>query len=101
MEQSTGFFQALFDTSFSNFITIRIIKFLYIVAIIFIGIGALAQIFISFNESAGMGILFLILAPIIFVLGTILARIYMELIIVLFRIAENTGELVKQGKPGA
>jgi len=39
----------------------------------------------------------LILSPLVFLLYAILVRMWCELIIVVFRIAEKTGRLVEQG----
>jgi hypothetical protein len=37
-----------------------------------------------------------VLSPLIFFIYVIVARVYLEIIIVIFRIAENTSRLVKQ-----
>jgi len=94
-----GFFQALFDFSFSAFITPKLIKVLYILFMIMIGLGCLAFVIAAFAANAAAGILvLLIVAPIIFLFYVIMARVYLELVIALFRIAENTTELVEQGR---
>ncbi|MBU1706638.1 DUF4282 domain-containing protein [bacterium] len=91
MEQPKGFFGALFDFTFTDFITTKIIKLLYILLLIAVGVGALVAIVTAFGISAWLGLLtLLILAPLGFVIGVICIRVYMEIIIVLFRIAENT-----------
>ena len=98
MEQSNGFFGSLFDLSFSKFITVGIIKFLFVLAIIGSGIGAFVMLINGFRQG-GIAILFgIILAPIVFFLCVLAARVYLELIMVAFRIAENMSELVAQGK---
>jgi hypothetical protein len=94
----TGFFAALFDFSFSEFITTKIIKVLYILAIIAIGLIALG-FFIAAASQGGANIVFgLIIAPIFFLLYVILTRVWLEIIIVLFRIAEYTREIAQQGR---
>jgi hypothetical protein len=93
-----GFFGALFDLSFSDFITTRLIKILYVLAIVLCGLGALAMIIMGFSESAGLGILLLVLSPIVFLLYVIMARVWLEIIIVVFRIAENTQTLADKVK---
>lgn len=89
----------LFDLSFSEFVTTRVIKLLFIIGVAFAAIGTLALIVGGFSDGAGKGFLFLILSPILFLLYVLGARIWCEMIIVLFRIAENTGRLVDQNKP--
>ena len=95
-----GFLGSIFDLSFTEFITIRIIKFLFILGIIFAAIGTLLLIVTGFSNGIGAGILSLILSPLIFLVYVLLARIWCEMIIVIFRIAENTGRLVDQGNRG-
>lgn len=90
-----GFFAALFDFSFTDFIALKLIKLLYILALVGVGLVALTVLIRGFSEGIGSGILGLILAPIVFIIGAIAARVYMELIIVLFRIAENTHRTVE------
>lgn len=88
----------LFDLSFSEFITTRIIQLLFIIGVVFAAIGSLAFIVSGFRSGAVLGLLFLILSPIVFLLWVLFARIWCEMIIVVFRIAENTSRLVDQGK---
>ena len=96
MQEKKGFLGALFDFSFSEFITIKLIKILYILGIIFSTIVAIIFIVSGFNISTGVGIIFLILSPIIFLLYVILIRIWLEIIIVVFKIAENTKQLAEK-----
>lgn len=93
-----GFFQALFDLSFSEFITTRIIKVLYVLAIIGVGLFSLA-IFLSFAR-AGVGglIIGLIVAPLVFLLYVIFARVWLELVMIIFRIADYTRQIAQQGR---
>ncbi len=88
----------LFDLSFTEFVTTRIIKILFIFGVVIAAIGTIALIIGGFSGGFGKGLLFLILSPIVFFLYVILARMWCELVIVVFRIAENTGRLVDQGK---
>jgi len=93
-----GFFGSLFDLSFTEFVTTRIIKFLFVLAIIGSGIGALILLIGGITGGGAQAFVSIILAPIVFFLYVLLARIWLEVIIVLFRIAENTGKLVEQSK---
>jgi hypothetical protein len=95
-----GFLGSIFDLSFTEFITIRIIKFLFILGIILAAIGTLLLIVTGFSNGIGAGILSLVLSPLIFLVYVLLARVWCEMIIVIFRIAENTGRLVEQGNRG-
>lgn len=97
--QEKGFFGRLFDLSFNEFITTSIIKVLYIIAIIGSAIGALFILGGLFATKTFGGILMgLVLAPIVFILYVILARVWLEVLIVLFRIAENTAKIAGKGE---
>jgi hypothetical protein len=99
MEQKTTFFTSLFDFSFSEFITTKIIKILYGLSIVLNGFFALFLIVIGFGRSTVAGILMLlIVAPLVFLLGVIYTRVLLENMIVLFRIGENIQEIAKQGR---
>ena len=97
MEQK-GFFASMFDLSFTEFVTTRIIKLLFILAIIGAALGAIVFLVAGFRVGGVNAAVSLILAPVLFFFYVLLSRIWLELIIVIFRIAENTGRLVEQGK---
>lgn len=90
MENNKSFFSTLFDFSFSEFVTIKIVKILFIIGIILALIGAITFIVAGFNLSTVAGIVFLLISPIIFLLYVLFIRVWLEIIIVIFRIADNT-----------
>lgn len=94
-DQAKGFFSRLFDLSFETFITTSIIKVLYIIFIVVAGLGALGYIGLGFSINAGAGVIFLILSPIFFLLYVIMARVWLEIVIVLFRINDQTAETAR------
>jgi hypothetical protein len=96
MEIQKGFFASLFDFSFTEFITVKIIKILYGIIIVLAGIGVLFFIVTGFQTSAAMGILYLILSPLVFILWVILARVWLEIVIVIFRIEDNTKKIAEK-----
>jgi hypothetical protein len=98
-----GFFGSLFDLSFSEFVTTRVIKGLFVILIVLPAIGALAALIGGVARGGPREFLAIIIAPIAFFLYVLVVRIWLEVIIVLFRIAENTARLVEQGdkKAGA
>ena len=98
--QEKGFFGRLFDLSFSEFITTKIIKVLYVLSMIGAGFWGLTVLFGGFATKSFGGVVGgLILAPIAFIVSIILARIWLETLIVLFRIAENTAKIAEKGEP--
>ncbi len=97
-----GFFGALMDTRFDNLITPSLIRFLYVVSITLIALGMLVAIVAGFAENVGTGILLLILAPIGALIYVIVTRLWLELIIVAFKIREAAEEVaVNTRRPGA
>ncbi len=96
MQRELGFFSSLFDVSFSSFITTKLIKALYTILAILSAIGAIIFIVTGFQIGVFVGILFLLLSPLVFLFNLILARVYCELIIVLFRIAEHVQHIAER-----
>ncbi|HIJ67833.1 MAG TPA: DUF4282 domain-containing protein [Planctomycetes bacterium] len=90
MEEKKGFWNCLFDLSFTEFITTRVIKILYMLGIAIAAFFGLMLIVTAFTKGFAVGLLHVIAAPIVFVLLVIVLRIYMELVLTLFRIEENT-----------
>jgi hypothetical protein len=90
MEYRRGLIESLFDTSFSDFITVRFIRFLYVVSLVLAGLAVIAFVFGALANSWLGGIFCAIIAPVLFLLYAIGIRIWLELILVIFRIEENT-----------
>jgi uncharacterized membrane protein len=89
MEPKPGLAASLFDFSFNEFITTRIIKFIYALGIIVAAVGAIMFIASGFAKSGGAGVLFLLLSPLAFLLYVVMIRVWLEVLIVIFRIAEH------------
>jgi Domain of unknown function (DUF4282) len=97
-----GFFAALFDLSFTSFVTPRIIKVVYAISIIVIGLFTLGIVLAAFHTSSALGLFVLvIIAPICATFAVIYTRVIMEQLVALVRIAENTSEMVVQGRAGS
>jgi len=101
MNHHRGFFGALFDLSFSELITTRVIKFLFVLAIIGSAIASIIYIGAAFTHSAGLGVLSLIISPVVFVFYVIAARIWLEVLIVVFRISEDVKRIANKDAGGA
>ena len=93
-----GFFAKLFDFTFKEFITLQIVKYLYIIGLVFAGISALgiagtgvSDLRYDFME----GFVKILLSPVAFILMAILIRLVLEALIATFRIAENTTKIVE------
>jgi len=103
-----GFLGRLFDFSFDHFVVTGMIKVLYGLAIFVAGrYGLMTFIALTaagFQKSAGMGVLGLlggaVCGPLVFLLMVVCSRIYLEVLIVIFRIAEHTEQIASRGGLG-
>ena len=94
-----GFLSSLFDLSFSSLITTKVIKLVYILSMIVIGLVSLVFVVAAFKESAALGLLtLLIIAPVSAFIYLVYARVFLEFVIAIFRIMETTQELVLLGR---
>jgi hypothetical protein len=97
--EKKGFWAGLFDLSFTEFITIRVIKVIFILAIIasvIVGLVVFGKGIAMLKFRVALGLLMIVVSPLVALLYVLLARVWLEIIVVLFRIAENTGRLVEQ-----
>lgn len=80
-----GLIGSVLDFTFESFVTPGIIKFLYVLALIGVVLSTLGWIF-----SGGFTdfIWRLVLSPIVLIVGAVLARVYIELVMVVFKILE-------------
>jgi hypothetical protein len=90
---------ALLDFSFKHFITLSVIKVLYLLFIVLIAIGWLGMVIMGFVSGGILGGLgALIIGTVVVVIEVIAVRVWLELICVIFRIGENTTALVERGR---
>jgi Domain of unknown function (DUF4282) len=131
MPEGKGFIGSLFDLSFSSFVTVRLVKVLYVLTLVLLGIAYVAiaiALFSSNDEQAVsigvdgelqtddggggntvLGVLWLLIfGPLMIFFYTLLYRVFFELIVVVFRIYENTRDQLAltrsaagQGEPPA
>jgi hypothetical protein len=93
-----GFLGALFDFSFTSFVTTRIIKVLYVLIMILTVISALVYTVIAFRVSAAFGFLTLVIGdPLFIIIVMALWRLVLESFVVRFRIAEDVQALRERG----
>ncbi len=92
MNTQHGLLSGLFDLSFDKLVTPKIIKFIYVIVLVFSAITYLGYTIFAFQVSPALGVLVLIIiGPLAFLLTAILWRMALELAIAIFKIAENTG----------
>ena len=93
------FLSGLMDFTFTEFVTTRIVKFVYILHLVLAGLFCISMLFKALLSGSFLSAIGgMLLAPILFIILALVGRIYAELVIVIFRIAENTGRLADQSK---
>ena len=95
-----GFFGALFDLSFSRFITPMIIKLVYVLMMIVIAIVYLFYAVVFFQaDTASLGVLWLlVIGPIASVLWLAIARMTLEFYLAVVRVSEDVHRAVGAGR---
>jgi hypothetical protein len=84
-EPSKGFIGSLTDFSFVSFVTPTLVRFLYGILLLCVAGSTIYWIF----DGSFMGVIWRSLgAPFVLVIGAILSRVFVELIMVAFRILE-------------
>lgn len=91
-----AFFQALFDLSFKNFVTIKFARIIYVVGLVLIVLGWLIFTVAAFTQSAGGGLLALILGAVVAFFYILLFRLTLEFYVAMVRTAQNTTALVER-----
>jgi hypothetical protein len=91
-------FSAIFDFSFTEFISIDLIRLLYVFAFIVAALAMVGAIFAGFSNGLSWGIGSIIIAPVVFFVIIFVARIVLEMMIVLFRIEQYTKQTAENTK---
>jgi len=85
-----GLLRSLYDFGFTSLIATRIIKFVYALLVISYSVGAAILFLALLATGKPAGILFaIIFVPIFYLIYLIMLRIWMELIVVFFKIGED------------
>ena len=95
--QQKGFFGSLFDISFKSLVTSRAIPILYVLALIVIGLMTVVFLLRGISAGGSAAVFTIIIVPLVALLYTILARVSLEALVILFNISENTREMVRVG----
>jgi hypothetical protein len=83
----------LFDFSFKRFLTPRLVRILYSLSLLAALLSALAWMASGFSDGIMHGLFTLVTGPIAFLLYVLTARVAMELVLAIFRIAEHIEKL--------
>ena len=93
-----GFLSALFDFSFTSFVTTKIIKALYVLILVLASLVALFYTIVAFRLSAVFGFLTLVIGdPLYIVIVMAFWRLILEAFVVVFRMAEDVRAIRERG----
>ncbi len=91
-----GMMSLLTDFGFKRFITPRLVRTIYLLSLAAAGIGAYAWVREGFAEGFTRGLFTLVTGPLAFFLYALVARVGLEFVLAVIRIAENTDKLVQR-----
>jgi len=89
MPEEKNFFTGLFDFSFSHSLLRRLVKLLYVLAIVFGGITVVACVVLGYQQSPAQGLINLVAGIVALFVGVLVARVLLELALAILRIAEG------------
>lgn len=100
MPAQKGFFASLFDLEFSELVTPRIIRVVFIVGLVFSAIASLMWLWTmrAMHMPGGAILLALAFSGLFFLIGVIALRIWLEVIMVVFRIADDLRAIRASGQ---
>jgi hypothetical protein len=84
-----GFFGALFDFSFEHFVTPMLVKVVYILATVALGLVWLFWLVAAFSQSSGFGLVVLVLGPIAIVIYLAIIRMTLEFYLSVVRMSQD------------
>ncbi len=98
--EAKGLLRSLFDFQFTSLITTKIIRFVYALIVVLLSLGALGVFISSLARGGFIGVFFaLIIVPLGYLVYLILIRIWMEILIVVFRLGDDV-RAIRQGGLG-
>ena len=90
MSNQKSMYAGLSDFSFQDLVTPQLLKPLYAIALLAGGISLVVFVFQALQQSPAQGLLALVFGLIGLVVWILYIRVALEVVVVLFRIAENT-----------
>ena len=86
---AAGFLRALFDFSFSTFITPKVVRFVYVLATALLVLVWLVWLVAAFDSAPGYGLFVLVIGPIVMLLYLALIRMTLEFYLAITRMSED------------
>ena len=89
MPEEKNFFAGLFDFGFHSSLLRRLVKLLYVLAIVFGGITVVAEVVVGYQQSPAQGLINLVAGIVSLFVGVLVVRALLELVLVILRVAEG------------
>lgn len=97
MPDDKNFFAALFDFSFQQQLTRRLVKLLYIIGILAGGISVVAYVVLGFQQSPAEGLIILVAGVVSLFVGILIWRVLLEMTLVILRISDSIDRATHAG----
>jgi Domain of unknown function (DUF4282) len=97
MPDDKNFFAALFDFSFQQQLTRRLVKLLYIIGILAGGICVVTYVVLGFQQSPAEGLIILVAGVVSLFVGILIWRVLLEMTLVILRISDSIDRATHAG----
>jgi hypothetical protein len=97
MPEEKNFFAGLFDFAFHHSLLRRLIKLLYVIAIVCGGIMVVARVVLGYQQSPADGLINLVVGIVSLFIGILVTRLLLELALLVLRIAEGIEHATRPG----
>jgi len=97
MPDDKNFFAGLFDFSFQQQLTRRLVKVLYIIGILAGGIAVVTCVVLGFQQSPAQGLINLVAGIVALFVSILVLRLLLELSLLVMRIADGIDRATRPG----
>jgi hypothetical protein len=97
MPEEKNFFVGLFDFGFNSSLLRRLVKLLYVIAIIGGSIMVVARVVLGYQQSPADGLINLVAGIVSLFVGILVARLLLELALLVLRIADGIDHATRPG----
>jgi hypothetical protein len=80
------FVSGLCDLSFERLVTLKVAKVVYLLGVFLTASSVVRSVWLGFELSTWIGVWFLVISPLLFLLGVTVLRVFLEALVSLFRI---------------
>ncbi|HSK89921.1 MAG TPA: DUF4282 domain-containing protein [Euzebyales bacterium] len=85
-----GFLSTLFDATFSHLLALRLVRVLYLIALMSIGTVAFVMVFSGIGQGGATALLAVVVIPALALFAIAVVRVVLEVVVVILRLGEQT-----------